>query len=106
MDSVQKMTLKERRNSEKCHSKLAKRLFDIMEEKKSNLCLAADVATAEKLFKLAEDLGTYICCLKTHVDALSDWHEDSANNINKLKKIAKNVITPPTIKITLSCFIF
>ena len=83
------MTLMERKNSEKCQSELAKRLFDIMEEKKSNLCLAADVETTEKLFKLAQELGPFICCLKTHVDALSDWHKDSANNINKLKKIAK-----------------
>merc|ERR1739841_171141 len=33
LDSVQKMTIKERFNSEKCQSHLAKRLFDIMEEK-------------------------------------------------------------------------
>ena len=60
-----------------------------MEEKKTNLCLAADVETSEKLFKFAEELGPYICCLKTHVDAISDWHKDSMNNIGKLKTIAK-----------------
>ena len=87
--SVQKMSIEGRKNSEKCHSKIAKQLFSIMEEKKTNLCLAADVEISEKLFNLAEELGPFICCLKTHVDAVSDWHKDSMKNIDRLKTIAK-----------------
>ena len=88
-NSVQKMTIKDRMNSDKCNSSLAKQLFGIMDEKNTNLCLAADVKTSQELFDLAEKTGRFICCLKTHVDALSDWHEDSSNNAIKLKEIAK-----------------
>ena len=87
--SVQKMTIKDRMNSDKFYSSLAKQLFGIMDEKNTNLCLAADVKTSQELFDLAEKTGHFICCLKTHVDALSDWHEDSSNNAIKLKEIAK-----------------
>jgi orotidine 5'-phosphate decarboxylase subfamily 1 len=82
------MTIKDRMNSDKFYSSLAKELFGIMDEKNTNLCLAADVKTSQELFDVAEKTGHFICCLKTHVDSLSDWHEDSSNNAIKLKEIA------------------
>ena len=88
-NSVQKMTIKDRMNSDNCNSSLAKQLFGIMDEKNTNLCLAADVNTSQELFDLAEKTGRFICCLKTHIDALSDWHENSSNNAIKLKEIAQ-----------------
>ena len=88
-NSVQKMTIKDRMNSDNCNSSLAKQLFGIMDEKNTNLCLAADVNTSQELFDLAEKTGRFICCLKTHIDALSDWHGNSSNNAIKLKEIAQ-----------------
>eukprot|EP00051_Salpingoeca_urceolata_P014216 m.180502 g.180502 ORF g.180502 m.180502 type:complete len:500 (+) comp18016_c0_seq5:138-1637(+) len=54
-------------------SPIAQRLFALMESKKSNLCVAADVTTSAELLKLANDVGPHICCLKTHCDVVSDW---------------------------------
>jgi uridine monophosphate synthetase len=47
-----------------------------MEQKCSNLSVAADVTTCKALLELANTLGPNICVLKTHIDILSDFtHE-------------------------------
>lgn len=63
---------------------LAARLLRLMENKKSNLCLSADVMGAEELLRLAEELGPLICMLKTHVDILEDFSEQVAQTLKDL----------------------
>ncbi|XP_048868702.1 uridine 5'-monophosphate synthase-like isoform X1 [Brienomyrus brachyistius] len=63
---------------------LAVRLLRLMEDKKSNLCLSADVTRAEELLRLAEELGPLICVLKTHVDVLEDFSEQVAQRLKDL----------------------
>lgn len=57
-------------------NKVAQRLFDIMNKKQTNLCVAGDVSTVEELLKLANTVGPHVCVFKTHVDAIKDFTQD------------------------------
>jgi len=57
-----------------------------MEEKKTNLCVAADVTTKKQLLALASLVGPEICMLKVHVDIVEDFDADL---IVQLKNLAK-----------------
>ena len=63
----------------------AKKLLQLMEEKQTNLAVAADVTSCDELLFLAERVADTICLLKTHVDILKDFTFDA---ILELRKIA------------------
>lgn len=56
---------------------LAKRLLGLMDQKQTNLAVAVDVTTTDKLLQLADQLGPHICVFKTHVDLLEDFNRDA-----------------------------
>ncbi len=61
-------------------------LLHLMAQKRTNLCLSADVTTTRELLKLAEEVGDAICLLKTHVDIISDFGD---RTVKGLKDIAR-----------------
>ncbi|GMH35912.1 hypothetical protein BSKO_03780 [Bryopsis sp. KO-2023] len=65
---------------------VGKRCFEIMERKKTNLAVAADVATVDEMLDIAEKVGPHICVLKTHVDLFDRW---DASIAEKLQEIAR-----------------
>ena len=62
----------------------AKKLFAIMESKKSNLCFNPDVTKAEELLKFADEVGPFICLLKTHVDLIEDFSWEFVEKLTAL----------------------
>lgn len=70
-----------------CKSTVAAQLFNIMETKKTNLCVAVDVTSAAQVLALADAIGPFICCLKTHVDIITDFDYNSF--VPKLQELAK-----------------
>jgi uridine monophosphate synthetase len=67
-------------------------LRSIIEDKKTQLCLSADVTASEELIEIAETLGPYICVLKTHIDILEDFTPDVTERLQKIAKRHRFVI--------------
>lgn len=67
-----------------CKNPTAKKLLEIVEAKKSNLCLAADVTKAADLIKLVDDCGPEICVLKTHIDIVEDFSLELITELQRL----------------------
>lgn len=65
---------------------LASYLLQLVAAKRSNLCVSADVNSTAALLRLAEDVGDYICVLKTHADIVDDFGE---RTIKGLQEIAR-----------------
>lgn len=64
---------------------LAQRLFQLMDAKKTNLAVSADVTRKSELLELVNNVGPEICVLKTHIDILEDF---DAALIKQLQKLA------------------
>ena len=65
-------------------SAFAKHMFHLMDSKKTNLCVAADVTTKAELLALAETLGPEICMLKTHIDIIEDFDADLVTQLSAI----------------------
>lgn len=72
--------------AELCSNPTAAKLLKLMEEKKTNLAIAADITSKAKLIKIAEELGPEICVLKTHIDIIEDFDADLIFQLQKLSE--------------------
>ncbi len=72
--------------SKLCTNPASIRLFRLMEEKQTNLAIAADVTTKAELLKIAEELGPEICVLKTHIDIVEDFDMDLVTQLQRLSE--------------------
>lgn len=67
-----------------CPSFLGKKLFQLMEDKQTNLALSADVVSSSELLELADLLGPHICMLKTHIDIIQDFTPALTTSLHEL----------------------
>lgn len=65
---------------------IQQRLEDTIVRKHSPLALAADTTDADELVAMAEQLGSYLCMLKTHIDIINPY---TPSLPKKLQAIAK-----------------
>ncbi|CAF0773146.1 unnamed protein product [Rotaria sp. Silwood1] len=67
---------------------IRQRFQTIMKEKKSNLCLSADLTSLDGIIELSKQIGSKICMLKIHCDILTDF---SMDKIQQLKDISREL---------------
>jgi len=67
-------------------NKTAKKLFSLMDEKKTNLSLSADLTNKNDFLELVDLVGSEICLLKTHIDIIRDFDQIFLNKILDLSK--------------------
>jgi len=63
--------------SKLCSNALTKKLFEIMEEKKTNLCVALDYTSSEEVLKVADLIGPFVAIIKIHCDIIFDFNLNS-----------------------------
>src|SRR5438309_180506 len=63
---------------------VAQKLLRIIEQKQSNIAVAADVTTKAALLALADMVGPEICMLKTHIDIIDDFDWDLIVQLQQL----------------------
>ncbi len=68
------------------HSKIANQIVQLITKKETNLVLSADVTTKNELIKLADELGPYICILKTHIDIITDFDWEMMAMLKRLSQ--------------------
>lgn len=64
----------------------ARALLNLMEKKRSNLCVAVDVETKRELLEIVDKVGPYVAIVKTHIDILQDFTWDVVVALQKLQQ--------------------
>lgn len=67
-----------------CKNLVTKVLLGIIKDKKSNLCLSADLQKAGEILKVAQELGPHIAVLKIHHDIIEDFSKDFIIDLREL----------------------
>ncbi|CAD5119666.1 DgyrCDS8260 [Dimorphilus gyrociliatus] len=66
---------KEEATETKIHP-LTRRIWEVIKEKQSNLCVSLDVSESGDLLDLADKLGPYVCMIKVHADIVKGFNVD------------------------------
>ena len=68
------MDFAERKNA--MQNKAARRVYEYIEKKKSNLILSLDVTEPRRFFDILESTAPYLIMLKTHIDIVNGFDAD------------------------------
>lgn len=83
------MSLTFEQRLESCSNPLMRKLLQIIIDKKSTLCVAADIYPIETVIKLVHQIGPHICMLKLHMGIYQNERErlnDFYDQLCQLKK--------------------
>jgi len=63
---------------------VARRIFETAEAKQSNLIVSADFSSTAELLHCADTLGPYMAVLKTHIDLIHDFGNETVEGLKTL----------------------
>jgi len=69
-----------------CTNDTAKKLFELIERKQTNLAVSPDVTTKAEFLSLAEAVADEICIFKSHIDIIKDFDQDLIQQLQALAK--------------------
>ncbi|KAK4056782.1 orotidine 5'-phosphate decarboxylase [Microbotryomycetes sp. JL221] len=84
MPSITKQTYEQRAQAHPVP--VARQLLECIARKQTNLCVSVDVTTKQSLLRIANAAGPYCCCIKTHIDIVSDFDDDLVQQLQSLAK--------------------
>ncbi|XP_015788577.1 uridine 5'-monophosphate synthase [Tetranychus urticae] len=61
-------------------------LFEMMERKKTNLCLAVDLTKSSEIIDIVDKMGPHVVIIKIHVDIIEDFDREFIEKMVTLKK--------------------
>ena len=71
---------------------LAAYLLHLIDTKRTNLCVSADVSTTAELLQVAEEVGDSICVLKTHADIIDDFGDKTIRRLAEISARKKFLV--------------
>ncbi|KAI8458840.1 humps family-domain-containing protein [Phakopsora pachyrhizi] len=72
--------------SKKHPNELTRKILNLIEKKKSNLCISIDVTEKKKLIEIIEIVGQHVCMIKTHIDIIEDFDWDLVERLIELSE--------------------
>ncbi|POW03845.1 hypothetical protein PSHT_11490, partial [Puccinia striiformis] len=73
-------------------SPLARRLLELMDEKKTNLCVSVDVTSKASFLRIVEAVGEHVCMIKTHIDIIEDFDQELVEKLVEISDRKKFMI--------------
>ena len=61
-----------------------KKLLQLIHNKQTNLCVSVDVTSSDELLSLVDVVGPEVCVIKTHIDVLTDFTDDTVTQLLQL----------------------
>ncbi|KAG9303623.1 hypothetical protein G9A89_018519 [Geosiphon pyriformis] len=64
----------------------AQALLQVMERKKTNLCVSVDLTLKQEVLSVVEKVGPFVCLIKTHIDIIQDFDQELIEKLQSLQE--------------------
>lgn len=82
--TVEREVLSYEERAKLTENKIAKRLFKLMVDKKSNLCVAVDEKDKNLILDIVDKVGPNVVMIKLHCDVIGNFDQGFVNDLKKL----------------------